>query len=101
VVGIGQNAAVGSRKNQHLSKFPYHNEQESKRIGRGSSGPQGSNDLMTKEQQREMRTSSATAGNTNTEFTLLNEGNLAQGPLGNSGGFAIPAAGSLNFNLTS
>ena len=48
-----------------------------------------------------MRTSSATAGNTNTEFTLLNEGNLAQGPLGNSGGFAIPPTGSLNFNMTS
>ena len=56
---------------------------ESRRMaGRGSSGVGGSgfnsntstgNDLssITKE-QREMRTSSATAGNTNTEFTLLN-----------------------------
>lgn len=74
-------------------------------MGRGSSGISGTRDELVSKEQREMRTSSATAGNTNTEFTLLSDGknpNLTNhNILGNSGGFAIPASGSLNFNLTS
>ena len=55
-----------------------------------------------------MRNSSATAGNTNTEFALMNDGknvnltnqNLGGTASGISTGLAIPASGSLNFNLT-
>ncbi len=51
-----------------------HNTRESRRLGRGSSGSGGVGAELsdiTKE-QREMRTSSATAGITNTEYKLLN-----------------------------
>jgi len=51
---------------------------ESRRMGRGSSGVTGNEILSANElssiskEQREMRTSSATGPNTNTEFGLLN-----------------------------
>ena len=67
------------------------NHREPRRIGRGGSGIDASglgvrNELsnITKE-HREMRTSSAAAGNTNTEFKLLNlTGTVAQGHSGNA-----------------
>jgi len=51
------------------------NTRESRRVGRGSSGFGMSGpgiDLNVPKDHRELRTSSATAGNTNTEFQLMN-----------------------------
>jgi hypothetical protein len=42
-------------------------------MGRGSSGVGGTRDELVSREHREIRTSSATAGNTNTEFTLMSE----------------------------
>lgn len=78
------------------------NHREPRRIGRGGSGIDSSglgvrNELsnITKD-HREMRTSSATAGNTNTEFKLLNlTGAAGQGYSGN----ALNNAGPGLFNL--
>lgn len=79
------------------------NHREPRRIGRGGSGIDSSgfgvrNELsnITKD-HREMRTSSAAAGNTNNEFKLLNlTGTVTQGHSGNALNNA--AAGIFNLN---
>lgn len=93
----GKNILIG--KTQKLNQMSVYqnqmvgevNHREPRRIGRGGSGIDASglgvrNELsnITKD-HREMRTSSAAAGNTNTEFKLLNlTGTTAQGHSGNA-----------------
>jgi hypothetical protein len=93
----GKNLLIG--KTQKLNQMSVYqnqivgeiNHREPRRIGRGGSGIDASglgvrNELshITKD-HREMRTSSAAAGNTNTEFKLLNlTGTAAQGHSGNA-----------------